>query len=254
MTLRASTMSTLRSLVLIVFLLSTSRPVGAQETVRVPGALWTFTIPQGWERIPDDVLKLQNDIVVTRAPDKVQPYVLGIWRKDNPQVYALVQPFPDDRMNSMTFEDVERIFGAASIAKANDKLKSSFADVITSSAFGSPQLDRDRKRVVVTLTMTDPQGRTSRGVTQGLLWAGGMLNLHAYAPADQFDQKLPELLALADNIAFDPGQSFEPGSKKRSGVSPALVGAFIGAAVAIIYGAYYQRRLHRNSAQPPHAA
>jgi hypothetical protein len=209
------------------------------QTYRDPKVHFALELPDGWEAMSSPELDRINALArQLRADGKVQ-YSAGFRKKGTlpgsyPYVLAQWQP------GRGTYEDVERSLAVAKDSTKN--LEGPLADIAQNLSVGSSTLDRSRNRTIHRLEMDVALLGKVQALSIGHLGAEGILSLHCYARAADFQKFLPVFEQLNEGFQYDAGYEFThskvPQASKKSvaadfgSVGGAVVGMLIGAAVA----------------------
>lgn len=226
---------------------------------------YSLELPEGWVAVPDDVLKMATDAMVSpRAPNKLtidaafQRAAAPHWLA-YPYVMVQVVPYAhfgsSGQLPESHFATVTSTITGLDMDKVMDEaLTPEARQWVDGIQMGKPALDMARRRFVYSIDM-DVQGvGPVRGLMAGHFGKEALVQVMFYATPDQWDSAAAERDQTIESFAFDPATAYDPalaaestggGSIWDSTWRGAIIGGGVGALVGVVfagYGAYQKRR------------
>ncbi len=215
-------------------------PLAAAEPYKDAGRHFAFALPAGWGPMPADELQTLNDFIAGRNVGAKVRYTAAFRPAGAPRgsyPYVLVQPL-DVPTAGASYDDIERELGKEMTEPLN-KVEGALADVGKNLALGSAVLDRTNNRFVTRMQMEVAGVGPVQGLTVGHIGADGIVCVHGYATAPNFDARLPTFNALNESFRFDAGHAFVPGSGRsiwKNALNGGMNGAVVGGGVGVLAG------------------
>jgi hypothetical protein len=208
---------------------------------------YSLTFPADWKVVSAKWLEMVNAIPRQRLPKSTIHYERGFQpanQGDAGYPYILVQIHPQN-MSQYTYEDLERSL-AQDFRGQVKKVEDAFADIGLKSELGRITLERARNRYLIPTESRVAIVGKIRGLSAGMIGSEGIVLLHFYAPAAEYDKYLPTFRAMVDSFHYDPGYAFVPRAPNvilhtpfdwQGTLGGCLLGAIlVGGGVAICYG------------------
>jgi hypothetical protein len=212
---------------------------------------FTLDLPQGWEALsPEELNQINTAVKQLKAPQPIR-YETGFRRSDSdPGSYPFVLlQVQTANTTGASYEELEKALSRDLNAPLKE-LQGQLTDVVKDMSIGTAVLDRTRNRVLVRMQMNVAGEGPVQGLSVGHLGKDGLVFLHCYATAPEFERWLPTFNQLNDSFRYDAGYTFTPGSgsiwRKIGG------GAFNGAIIGGVAGglAALVAALFRKKAKP----
>lgn len=194
-----------------------------QHEHRLEGADWTITIPAGWRVASQPELDAVNAAarsMVQQSGVSPPDYVLELVPETLNGRYVLVQRL-DSISPGLAFSDVaQRV--AAALQPATDELTRQIGVSALGAGF---EADRERHRVRARSVIRAAGGQSLCSFSEMCYARKELIVVHAYAPASDFDDALPELRDIAGSVRFDEGAEYvfadegHPASSPQEGAS-----------------------------------
>lgn len=170
-------------------------------------------LPDAWAEIPAGAIDTVNANLQQRMPGSTVRYQTGFQIKNRPTLsypYILVQPqsFPTG-MKTPTLDQIE-----AELAKetkgAIKQVEGALADVAKNMAVGEIVMDRATSRFVMRTELDVTGIGKVKGFSTGHVGTRGIILVHCYARAPEFDRYFPTFQAINASFQYEPGQEFKP--------------------------------------------
>lgn len=229
--------------VVSVLVLLTLAVAGGTDPARAeqhsdPQLHYSFEIPPGWIPIPPDVIDETMAAVASQMGIAPQEYEGGFQVDDEyyfEYPYLVIQHFPVD---DATIGQLSRALAAAPDTEEVRKLASS--DLAGGAAFGEPTVDPSRKMIFMSMEANYEGIGPVRALTVSAPGSQGLVQMHFYALASDYDRQLPVFEALLDSFSFEAGHEYSVTSAVAKSLlfsrmlERGLLGGAIGALVALV--------------------
>jgi hypothetical protein len=185
-------------------------PRARAETYRDAARHYTLELPQGWQTMAADEIKMINDMVNQRMPGKVR-YDAGFRPKGGgpgtfPYILVQFQPFG---RGGVTYEDIERDM-ARVFNSGIKKAEGAFSDMTRNISVGSVILDRSRNRLVIRIQADAVGVGAIQALSVGHIGSEGIVLLHGYDVDKSFPATVPVLTQINDSFQLEPEYTFKP--------------------------------------------
>lgn len=214
------------------------------------------TIPADWTAIPSNVIEemaravrnpnSKNVVIMDAA---FQPVSQERWFK-YPYVIVQVIPYANygvtRQVNEGEFEGLIKAMTGMNLDKAMDSALSSDArSIMSDPSIDRPQLDKKRRRFLVSTNMTVAGSGKVRGLIAGYFGRESLVQVCFYATEKDWNRHISTGRSIVDSFRFDPAKDYSvavaaANPTKRSiwsGVGEkALTGALMAVVVGLISG------------------
>jgi|GEM_PF-994305 len=223
-------------------------PVSGQPSVyRSDSNGYSLTIPDGWVRIPDDILR--NTVKKMLKPDQALLYDAGFQPPTAPHwfayPYVLVQiiRYADFGLDRQPSEEeaakfVEKIANFDLRKGFRDAISDDFQNLMHSGEAGESFYDKTSHRFGFPLMLELKNVGKVRGLCAGYVGKGVIVQLLFYAKQDDWKRYQKTWTTLADSLTLDPEAAYDPSLNSIFGtgvgagvVRGALAGCLGGLAV-----------------------
>ncbi len=197
-----------------------------------------FEVPEGWIEIPREVLDSTFEKFANQAGIAVPDYEAGYQvNAENyfTYPYLLVQHRPVD---SATIRQIASALETAEDAPGIQKLGSS--GLMGNISIGTPVVDEAKKLVVLKMDSEVQGVGAIKILSISAPGRNGMVNLHLYARASDYEEHLESFQGVVESFAFNEGYEYNWVTAMARSVVPAgsrilrraLIGALLGGLVA----------------------
>lgn len=167
-----------------------------------PALHYHFTLPEGWVRIPDIVVKQTMQTVMKNMGAQRPEYTAGFQTEADDFFtcpYMLVQEFP---VENMALSDIA--------AQIDDSLKGSLQtldadETLQNIGIGSAVIDTRRNMVLTNMQIEVKDLGPLRVLTVSCPGRKGIAQLHFYALEDDYETYAPVFEQILDSFAFENG-------------------------------------------------
>ena len=206
------------------------------ETYRDDRNHFSITMPDDWVAMVPETINMVNKMANYQAKKSNVTgveYDAGYQPLGTPTLaypYLLIQVVRED-FSDANYSSLERGLGVA-MEKGVQEAADGFSEILSNAEAGKPIMDREKGRIVTPIAMEVAGIGKVRGISVGWLGKNGLMNIHCYALADEFDKWAPTFEKITDSLRFDDGYKFEP--KSNPVLNGAMRGAVIGAVIGLI--------------------
>jgi hypothetical protein len=207
---------------------------------------FTVAVPAEWKRIPAQVV--EEFAAASMKPEKrklvtfeaaFQPAAQEEWFT---YPYAVVQTLPyssfgihrqiseaefGNVVKAMTGVDVNKALGSAASDEARGRL--------SGASVGTAQLDKERRRFEVPITMTVAGIGKVRGLLVGNFGRDSIVQMGFYTKAEEWDQQVAAGRSMIDSFRFDPDKAYSAAANSGGGSLPAGMGGIVAVIVGLVY-------------------
>lgn len=212
---------------------------------RLEGGIWSFRVPAGWVQADKDALEfMQREIggLLGTNPGNV---VAGFFPEGGSLFqypYVIVLEIRQD-FTRASWEDIERAFGAKTVADAKEKVEKAIPGMTT--GFAAPVVDRKDGTLTCDSTVSLPDGTTVVGRSVGYFAKDRLVQVNAYALQEDVQKDMPAMAGFFESFALDKGTKANPRPAWTRGAAAA---GLLGAAVAGLVGAVAGMRKRQKKA------
>ncbi|GJM26796.1 MAG: hypothetical protein DHS20C16_32110 [Phycisphaerae bacterium] len=203
------------------------------ETYRDDRNHFTITVPDGWVAIAPETIEMVNATIreqMRNSKTQGVEHDAGFQLEGTPPLaypYFLVQGIRQD-FSEMSYSALERGLGVG-VEDGVQEASEAFSEFMDNAEIGKPILDREKGRIMTSVEMDVVGVGEVKGISVGWLSKDGIMNIHCYARASDFDKWAPTFETITNSLQFDEGYKFKP--KMNSVLSSAMRGAIIGGVV-----------------------
>lgn len=219
-------------------------PASALSTERHtdPSLHYGFEVPEGWVRIPDDVLSEAVASLVEQTGIRQRLDYRAAFQLESE--YYFTYPYlmiQHHAVDSATIRQISSAMSSAlsSQAAREDLQKLADAGIARGVSMGEPVVDPERRIVLQSIESEVEGVGPIKALSVMAPGRDGMVQLHFYSEAEDYNKYLPVFSSVVDTLEFEPGHSYSwtaavaksPGTSRL--LQRALIGALMGALVAL---------------------
>jgi hypothetical protein len=229
---------------------------------------YSMTVPAGWVRIPDDVVREMIGAVVREESRVSVNFDAAFQMADSwtwfsyPYVAVQIIPYSVGGLGRPPCEDEfdELVSAAARIDSKRIVQKAATEeaqDLARTVDFGSIKVDREQRKYVRTMELQVPPYGRIHGEAVGHFGREVIVQVMFYAPADEWDQHSTAREVFVDSISFEPdmtysaelAESLRSQARRSRVIRGAATGGVMGGIGGLIAAAIARRRKSRRSEQ-----
>ncbi len=248
----------LTRIVCLAFSLLFAASTTSGDTLRSNRHGYTIDMPEGWTRIPPEVIQEVFDVMLDESSQNRIVFDLGTQPADAEWLdypYALVQVQNYRAMGldrQITVDDFERVVseltGGNAAQNVGDRMRDDYRDMMSDIKIGEVQLDVPNRRYTWSLD-TEVQGvGPVRAVTAGHFGRDAMIQVGFYCKRDEWEQHHDAAIHIIESFEFDTDRVFDSrpagrnAASQRAGGIPvrpliffAMGGTLIGLFLFLVY-------------------
>jgi hypothetical protein len=241
----ASTRTYHRLVCLVAVALSAFAPglVSGGTVIENPNHGYTLTLPDGWERIPGKAIEELVAKVAAAAGGKIsehyddgfQQSAGGKWFQ---YPYVLVQARENGRIPEAKLAEMKSV--REGMQKGLNEAEGKLSSLVSGLSLGDTFYDASNKCILIRFSMNAPNVGEIKALTCGFLTERGILLVHCYARAADFDRQLPIFQSILDSVRISEDLRYKPRLSDKIGfdvsqsLRSGLIGGLIGGAVGVI--------------------
>lgn len=220
----------------VAFFCSSVQAASQPKRIRNDKYHFSFEVPDGWHPIKQEAVENLDRVLAERTPNKAFTYLFAYGRSDTGEMtypYVLFQ-MTETPLGNASVSDLQRTFGADTFDADMKKAIDPISDIVANCQ-ATPQLDIERKRVIIPMSMDVAGIGPARGLCVGLLGKHGIVQINCCALEADFDAIKPAFLQWIDTFKLDAEYEWVPGTGGidwtqvgKSGMWGAIIGGLAG--------------------------
>jgi hypothetical protein len=238
-----------RLLSVFAVLLIASLPAGAGESFT--GGSYTITAPDGWVRIPQDVVQTTMQKVMNGKNATTVDAVFQLQGRPwftYPYVMVQTVPYPGQPNEAQMREVIRQMTGPGFMDKSKGNITPQVQKILDGNSMKNRELDTSNQTSnAFHQQVVEPFGKIT-GMMNTHFGRHGMVNINSYAREDDFGTYMPQFGQINSSFGWSSGEEYQGKSARSSGELLGRIGAY--GIIAIIVGVVLSVMKKRKSARP----
>jgi hypothetical protein len=226
-----------------------ANPVLAQISYSDQVDHYSFTLPSGWEEIPQSFIDQYADAVASQTQTQRNEYAAGFHLSENDYFqhpYILVQEYD---VNTPSYASLEKEF--SSLPTITEKKTGEYTELVTSATAEKPFMDKERGIVFMNMQADVANLGKINALSALFLGKQGITAVYFYSLSSEYSRWLPVFNSIIESFRYNPDYAYNPKLAEKKDppslfenvvekiFSGAIIGGFFGILITLIVSVKY---------------